>query len=229
MLKRISALIISFFILFSFNFSIFASGNTKEYYSKRNSQNKIALTFDDGPHPRYTPKILDILDRYNVKATFFIIGIIARNYPDTLKMVAERGHQIGNHTFTHEYVKGKSIENINIDLKSCENEIYKICGEKTVVFRPPGGLIDHISVSQSDVFDGYDIIYWSIDTLDWAHKSPEEIAEKVLGNVKSGDIILMHDYIGKNSPTPEALEIILPKLIERGFEFVTVSELIALN
>ena len=77
--------------------------------------------------------------------------------------------------------------------------------------------------------DGYDIIYWSIDTLDWAHKSPEEIADKVLGNVKSGDIILMHDYIGKNSPTPEALEIIIPKLIERGFEFVTVSELIALN
>lgn len=201
---------------------------SKEYYFKRNGQNKIALTFDDGPHPKQTYKILDILDKYGIKATFFVVGVNAKNYPEPLKAVAERGHEIGNHTFSHRYVKGKDAKAVTEDLDRCRDTIYGICGVTPTVFRAPGGLMDDISVGNAEIFDDYDIIYWSIDTLDWDHRSPEEIEHRVLDNIKSGDIILMHDYIGHNAPTAEALERILPKLIERGFNFVTVSELIGM-
>ena len=101
-----------------------------------------------------------------------------------------------------------------------------MCGITPSLFRAPGGLMDDISVSNWQAFEQYSIIYWSIDTLDWDHRAPTEIAQKVLSTVQSGDIILMHDYIGYNSPTAEALELIIPELLERGYKFVTVSELI---
>jgi peptidoglycan/xylan/chitin deacetylase (PgdA/CDA1 family) len=205
------------------------SATSKEYYFNRNESNKIALTFDDGPHPRQTPIILNILEKYGIKATFFVVGINAKNYPDTLKHVAKKGHEIGNHTFSHKYVKGKDADTISEDLELCNKTIYEICGKTPTLFRAPGGLMDEISVSNEQAFKPYNIIYWSIDTMDWDHHSPESIAEMVLSTVRSGDIILMHDYIGHNSPTAEALELIIPKLLERGYVFVTVSELINEN
>lgn len=229
MVRRACSYILAVIILIFFPFSVFAEKQNNlsdQYYFKRNNENKIALTFDDGPHPRYTEKILSILKKYDIKATFFIIGVNAENYPEPLKSIADYGHEIGNHTFTHQYVKGKSPKEILNDIESCENAIFKACGIQTVLFRPPGGLMDEIPIGATNIYDGYNIIYWSIDTMDWAHRSPDEIASYVIKNVKSGDIILMHDYIGRNSPTPEALEIMLPILIEKGFEFVTVSELI---
>lgn len=228
-MKRVFAFVLSLIIIIALQCPIFASEGSKtarRYYFKRNDKNQIALTFDDGPHPRYTYKILNILKKYNIKATFFIIGVNAKNYPDALKAIADSGHEIGNHTFTHQYVKGKTRAQIVKDIKDCQETIYSICGKNTVLFRAPGGLIDEISVVSEDAFSGYDIIYWSIDTMDWAHHSAQEIANNVINNIQSGDIILMHDYIGRNSPTPEALEMIIPILLERGYEFVTVSELI---
>lgn len=210
-------------------FSLYPEAKTcgGEYYFKRNESNKIALTFDDGPHPVYTKKILDVLDKYNVKATFFIVGQNAGYYKDALKDIVKNGHELGNHTFTHATIKGQSAANIMSEIEDCRNAIYDICGENTVLFRPPGGLMAEVSAEDAELFENYDIIFWSIDTMDWAMRSPAEIAEYVLDNTKSGDIILMHDYIGKNSPTPAALELMIPKLIEKGYEFVTVSELIS--
>ena len=227
MKKLISVILALSVILPGAMLRVFASKQvSNEYYFKRNDQNNIALTFDDGPHPKQTYRILDILEKYDIKATFFVVGINAQNYPEPLRAVAERGHEIGNHTFSHRYVKGKDAKAVSEDLDKCKDTIYNICGVTPTVFRAPGGLMDEISVSNADVFIDYDIIYWSIDTLDWAHKSPEEIEKRVLDNIKSGDIILMHDYIGYNTPTADALERIIPRLIERGFNFVTVSELI---
>ncbi len=208
-------------------YCIIPIGATEKYYCKRNDENKIALTFDDGPHPKYTLQILNILKKYNIKATFFVIGINVKNYGEALKAVKLDGHQIGNHTFTHEYINGKLPQKIYEDIKDCRDIVRDMCDVETTVFRPPGGIMsDDIYVSGSDIFNGYDIIYWTLDTMDWAHRSPNEISDYVISNVKSGDIILMHDYIGENSPTPQALEIMLPRLIELGYEFVTVSELI---
>ena len=201
--------------------------NINAYYFNRNKYNKIALTFDDGPHPVYTKKILDLLEKYQIKATFFIIGENAGYYKETLREIVKRGHEVGNHTFSHAIIKNKSVEDIMSEVEECRNAIYDICGENTVLFRPPGGLMADITAEDAELFENYDIILWSIDTMDWAHHEPEKIAEYVINNTKSGDIILMHDYIGKDSPTPAALEMIIPTLMEKGYEFVTVGELIS--
>lgn len=197
-----------------------------EFYYKRNEEKKIALTFDDGPHPIYTKRILNILKKYGVSATFFIIGENVRYYGDVLKDVVNEGHELGNHTFSHQNIKNKSAEDILSELNECTEAIYQSCGERTTLFRPPGGIMADVCIRDTEILSEYNIIYWSIDTHDWAHESPCKIAENVIKNIKSGDIILMHDYIGRNSPTPDALEIIIPELQRLGFEFVTVSELI---
>lgn len=200
---------------------------TDEYYFKRNKYNKIALTFDDGPHPIYTEKILEILKKFDIKATFFIVGENAGYYKDTLIKISQSGHELGNHTFSHTIIKDKNALDIISEVEDCRNAIYEICGENTVLFRPPGGIMADINAEDAELFENYDIIMWSIDTMDWAHHSPEQIAQYVINATKAGDIILMHDYIGQDSPTPKALEIIIPRLMEKGYEFVTVSELIS--
>ena len=234
MIRRSIAFFLSFTLIYLFCGRIFIKSLaldedcvSKEYYFNRNKENMIALTFDDGPHPRQTYEILNILKKYDIKATFFVIGVNVKNYPNVLKAVAESGHEIGNHTFSHKYVKGENGEKIINDLTQCNKMIYEACGIMPTLFRAPGGLMDDISVSNRQVFAQYKIIYWSIDTKDWDHHSPTQIAQNVLTTIKSGDIILMHDYIGYNSPTAEALELIIPKLLERGYKFVTVSELIS--
>lgn len=196
------------------------------YRKIKNDGHKIALTFDDGPHPRYTPEILDILDEYNIRATFFIIGVNAKYYPETLQLISERGHEIANHTYTHPHVSHIDTSDLEREVEDCETEILSIVDERTKLFRPPEGLIDESLLSAMNKLD-YKVVLWNIDTRDWAHTPPEKISQHVIGNISDGDIILMHDYIGKNSPTPEALRLFLPILIEKGYKFVTISELIA--
>ena len=198
-----------------------------EFYYKRNADKKIALTFDDGPHPRYTRRILKILSEYNIKATFFIIGKNVEIYGNVLNEIKDSGHELGNHTFSHQNIKNKNEAEIISEIEACNDAIYKQCGVKTKLFRPPGGIMADICISNTNILSDYNIIYWSIDTLDWAHEPPQKISDNVIKNIKSGDIILMHDYIGRNSPTPAALEIMIPELINRGYSFVTVSELIS--
>lgn len=196
------------------------------YRKKDNEFMKIALTFDDGPHPRYTPQILDILDKYGIKATFFAIGINADRYPDTMEMVISRGHEIGNHTYTHPHVDRLDSATLYHEVEKCESALFSHTDCKTKLFRPPEGMIDGYVKSVIKQLD-YKVILWDIDTMDWAHTPSEKIAQKVIESVSSGDIILMHDYISYNSPTPEALELFIPVLIEKGYNFVVISELIA--
>lgn len=218
--------------LFSVYFSISISGmppdrisDTAIHRKHENNCMKIALTFDDGPHPRYTPRILEILDEYGIKATFFTVGINAYYYPEALRMVAERGHEIGNHTYSHPRVSSVDQSKLGDEIELCEETIYGITDCRTKLFRPPEGMIDSGILNVLHGLD-YRVILWDIDTRDWAHTPPKEIAENVINTVSSGDIILMHDYIGVNSPTCEAMSIFIPALIEKGYRFVVVSELI---
>ena len=188
------------------------------YHCHDNQEMKIALTFDDGPHPHQTPRILDILNAHGIKATFFIVGENAVNYPSVVERIWREGHEIGNHTFSHDKIDVQEIE-------SCENVIYELTEHKTKLFRPPQGFIDSTVKSASSHL-GYEIILWSIDTKDWARTPPTTIIQNVLNNLEAGSIILMHDYIGYNSPTPEALEMLIPRIKEQGYHFVTVSELL---
>ena len=195
------------------------------YRSVKTDTMQIALTFDDGPHPFLTHRILEILDRYGVQATFFMVGVNVENYPEAAREVIAAGHEVGNHTLTHRIVSRLSPLGIERELGGCEEALEELCEYRPHLFRPPQGAVNE-DVSRCSRENDYKLILWSLDTRDWENKNAEEIADCVLSSVSAGDIILMHDYIGRNSQTPEALEILLPRLIERGFEPVTVSRLL---
>ena len=196
------------------------------YSSHMNDGNKIALTFDDGPHPQYTPLILDILREYNVHATFFLIGENAERNPELVRRILREGHEIGNHTYLHKNLKEHTSGGIYEEISMAEEAILRIADQRTKLLRPPGGLYDKQVCETAHRLD-YDIILWTVDTFDWKHPTPEEIIQTVESNVQCGDIILCHDFIGgAPSPTPDAIRKIIPDLLRRGYEFVSVSELI---
>ncbi len=233
MKHRSAAVLLLFTLLAAFSVhSIRAqesSGENPEksvYSSHVNEENKIALTFDDGPHPVYTPIILDILKEYNIHATFFLIGENAQRYPELVRRIQSEGHEIGNHTYCHAKLKENTPEKIREEILNAEDILLQIGDQRPKLLRPPGGLYDRNVCDAAKGLD-YDIILWTIDTLDWAHTPVGEIVEKVEKNIRSGDIILCHDFVGGGpSPTPEAVRILIPKLLGREYEFVTVSELI---
>ncbi len=177
----------------------------------------VALTFDDGPSI-YTPKILDTLEKYGAKATFFVVGNRIANYSDTLLKAHNLGMEIGNHSYTHPNLTKLSHSQILEQKNNTENAIIAVTGQGSKVMRPPYGRRDN------KVLSAYNMpaILWSIDTLDWKTKNAQATVQAVMDNVKDGDIILMHDLY---SSTAEALEILVPKLIDEGFSLVTVSQL----
>lgn len=222
-MKRILILIA---VLLTFSTCCYGAEAKITYRRTDNSQMKIALTFDDGPHPYYTAEILDILAEYNVKATFFFVGQNIENYPEAAEKVYLAGHEIGNHTYTHHRVRAMERGELVRELERCDDKIYGLYEYKSRLFRPPEGAFDSDVEIIAKNMD-YSIILWSVDTRDWEGNSPEVIYQNVIDHVRSGDIILMHDYIGRKSPTPEALRMLLPKLTQMGYSFVTVSELIS--
>ena len=195
--------------------------------SKIETQEKVvALTFDDGPHPRTTAEILDVLKEYGVRATFFNVDENALKRPElTAREVAE-GHEVGNHTFTHINIRSLSEEEVKRQLLETEDAVTEAAGVKPTLFRPPEGRIGEEGERAAEEL-GYTVVLWSVDTRDWTHRTAYAIAETVTQNVKDGDVILCHDFISGESHTAEALRIFIPKLLEEGYEFVTVSELIS--
>ena len=202
-------------------------GRKDNVYSCIGTEEKIiALTFDDGPHPRYTDEILDILSKYNVKATFFVIGKNAEIYKEQLKRIAEGGHEIGNHTYSH-VTSGKVSEGeFQRELEKTHKIIKDVTGIDTTLFRPPTGYCDQTTVKSAARLS-YKIIVWTVDTKDWTHVSSENIVNNVKNYVVGGCIVLMHDYVTAPSPTPSALSVLIPHLLSKGYKFVTVSELIS--
>lgn len=223
--KRLLSALFPFFVLIACG-SPLSAAEAPIVSSVPNGENKIALTFDDGPHPVHTERILEILERYGVNATFFVIGENAESYPELVEAEKRGGHEVANHTFAHSYLKNVPRDELEMEIDRTRSIISDITESDPTLLRPPGGLfgkdlIDSVKTS------GIKIVLWSVDTRDWEHPSSATVVKRVLDTVKSGDIILMHDYIAGKSPTPEALETVIPTLLERGFKFVTVSELCA--
>ncbi len=203
-----------------------ASAQTGVFRSAQTEEKRIALTFDDGPHPTQTPRILEILSRYGITATFFMVGKNVTNYSEAAQLVIAGGHEVGNHTFSHAHVNNLDSTGLSKELGLCEDTLEELCEYRPHLFRPPEGAVNSEVRHCSDAGD-YALILWSLDTRDWECKNADEIAARVLKQVQPGDIILMHDYIA-GSKTPEALEILLPQLLGEGYEFVTVSQLLGL-
>lgn len=177
----------------------------------------IALTFDDGPS-YYTPRILNCLEQHGQAATFFVVGYNAALYGSTMKQAYDMGCEIGNHSYNHPDLTNLSYNRIVNEMTSTNNLIYSATGANATICRTPGGSVN--STVRSAV--NMPIIMWSIDTLDWKTRDTWSTVNCVLNNVKDGDIILMHDI---HSPTITAAEILIPELVARGYQLVTVSEL----
>lgn len=197
-------------------------------HANRESTGKVALTFDDGPHPKLTGPILDLLAEYDIKATFFTIGINAQTNPELVERELAEGHEIGNHTQTHANLSALSYQEVYDEVLAAEKAVFAENKYKTHLLRPPGGNVgENVMRLASNLH--YDLILWSVDTRDWAHTDAATIVSTVNKNVKNGDVILFHDYVSGKSHTLEALKQLIPELLSRGYEFVTVSELFGLK
>ena len=185
---------------------------------KINSSDKlIALTFDDGPNYN-TGKVLDVLAKYNVKATFFVLGSKAKDNKKILKREYDSGMEIGNHTFNHLLLTKYKENVIKDEIDKTSSVIFEVTGRYPKLLRPSYGVYNNIVKKIGNM----PIIIWDIDTLDWKYHNSKRIASRVINKVKDGDIILMHDIY---SATANSLNIIIPELQNRGYTFVTIPEL----
>ena len=231
-LKKSIVLTVLFFLVNVL--SVAASENTEDknnvIKNNSNSQMKIAITFDDGPHPRETDKILDILEKYDAKATFFVVGKHVNWYTSSVIRASKLGHEIGNHTYSHPDMNKISVDRAIEEILKTQNIIESITGKKPELFRAPGGIFSDELITNIEELECKPILWsWRQDTKDWCHVSVKSIVNGVVNNLQNGDIILFHDFNVKGSPTPQALELLLPKLKNLGYSFVTVSELLELN
>jgi len=183
----------------------------------------VALTFDDGPLTESTPEILSILKEKNIKATFFVVGEQVEKFPMLVQQEIAEGHEVGSHTYSHPTLIKLRKDEIEKELDTTEQAILKVAPRPTL-FRPPGGFYNDMILKKARD-NGYLTILWSVDPYDWRYPPVGEIINVVLRDSKPGSIILLHD--GKYpSSTPEALGFIIDSLSARGYEFVTVSELL---
>lgn len=203
----------------------------KEITRRGNSKiTSLALTFDDGPDLKYTPKILDILQKYNVKATFFVVGTQVIKYPDVFRRIIQEGHEIGNHSYQHLKICELPAAQIKYQLNHNNEIIRQFGGKPEMIFRPPYGALDPASVETISRL-GYHIILWTVDSLDWRGLKERQVLSNVVPKLGRGKIILQHcaadskleDLQGSNEALPEIIKD--AKL--HGYRFVTISQMLA--
>ncbi len=181
----------------------------------------IALTFDDGPGP-YTEKLLDILDKYDAKATFFLIGSKVSARANTLRRMQSRGHQLGNHSWSHPELNKVSAEQLSSEIDQTNNAIKQAVGTKPNVIRPPYGAFNRAVLEQFRQ-RGMSAVVWSVDTRDWADRNSEIVCSRAVAGARNGAVILMHDI---HQTSVNAVPCILDSLKQQGYSFVTVQNLI---
>ncbi|MEI4771653.1 polysaccharide deacetylase family protein [Psychrobacillus sp. FJAT-51614] len=188
----------------------------------------VALTFDDGPHKKYTTEILDLLAQYDAKGTFFIVGEQAEKNPEIVLRMYEEGHELANHTYTHPY--SRNVPKIMKEIKQTNDTIYSITGYAPTLFRPVEGQYTDAMIEEV-VKVGFKVVMWSWhqDTEDWKNPGVNKIVNTVLEGTKEGDVILFHDGGGNRAQTVKALNKILPELQNQGYQFVTIKDLIKIK
>ena len=191
-------------------------------YSVDTQEKKVSISFDAAWGNEQTGTLLDILDKYKVKATFFLVGDWVRKYPDDVKAIAKAGHDVGNHSNTHPYMTQIGIDEMQKEIQTCNKDIENLIGKKPTLFRPPYGDYDNNVVDAVNSLGMY-CIQWDVDSLDWKGLSKEEMCSRIKNNLQSGSIVLMHNG-GEN--TPDALPSIIETIKEMGYEIVPISELL---
>ena len=192
-------------------------------YSQVNITEKVvAMTFDDGPHPSLTPKLLDILKARNIKCTFFVIGKQVKMYPNIIRRMIEEGHEVANHTWTHASLTSRSDAQIRSELQQSEDALVAVANYRPHLIRPPYGAINtRIKQLMFSEF-GYSTIMWSVDPQDWRRPGVSVVTSRLVNGAHPGAIMLAHDI---HPPTIEAMPGMFDQLLAKGYQFVTVSQL----
>jgi peptidoglycan-N-acetylglucosamine deacetylase len=185
----------------------------------------IAMTFDDGPNEKLTPKLLDLLAAHHIKATFFVIGENAAAHPEILQRAVREGHEIGNHSWSHPKFAKMSDDGVRRELQKTDDAITAAIGARPTLMRPPYGSITAREKRWIHDEFGYQIILWDVDPLDWKRPGASVVTNRIVKETRNGSIVLSHDI---HPGTIEAMPATLTELEAKGFKFVTVSELIAL-
>lgn len=196
-----------------------ASGRACQVEAGKEKGNKIALTFDDGPHPVYTEKLLDGLKERGVHATFFVTGEHAELHPDLIKRMQEEGHLIGNHTYSHIQLRAGNRNEFREELQKTSGIVKDITGEEVLYVRPPYGSWDKALEKDLNMFP----VLWTIDPTDWSCLNADTVTRRVEDKVQENGIILLHDYY---ATSVEAALQIVDDLQREGYVFVTVDELL---
>ena len=207
------------------NYAIYTAATAKKLlpiYRVDRADNKISVSFDCAWGTEYTDKILEILDEYEVKATFFAVEFWAEKYPDYCKKIVAAGHSVQTHSKTHPHMSKLSKDEIKAELASSKAAIEKITGEKVTLFRPPFGDYNDKVIAAAEE-EGLYSVQWDVDSLDWKNLSAKEIAARVISRAKSGSIILMHN---NGLHTAESLPLVFAPLKAQGYESVGIEDLI---
>ena len=186
----------------------------------------VAMTFDDGPSSVLTPRLLDILKQRNIKATFFVLGQLVQEHPEILARAAAEGHEIGNHSWDHKALNKLGEGGLQHELADTSAEITKSIGKPVTIMRPPYGATNPRLNRAIEKEYGMKVILWSVDPFDWKRPGPQVVEQRILAGAKPGAIILSHDI---HPGTIEAMPATLDALLAKGYKFVTVSELIAME
>lgn len=182
----------------------------------------VALTFDDGPHATLTPRLLDILAKEDTPATFYVVGKMVSESPEVAQRIVDEGHEIGNHSWTHPDLRKLSDEKINKELANTAKAIEKHTGSQPYSTRPPyGGL--NARVAKAIPREYQPVVLWTVDPKDWQKPGIQKIVERVVGEAKPGSILLLHDI---HEESVEAVPKIIGELRNKGFKFVTVSQIL---
>ncbi|MCI7212495.1 MAG: polysaccharide deacetylase family protein [Ruminococcus bromii] len=191
-------------------------------YHVDTDKKQVALSFDAAWGNEQTNTLLDILDQYEVKTTFFLVGAWVDNYPESVKDIADKGHDIGNHSNTHPHMTQMSSSDMTKEVEECNKKIEEITGCRPTLFRAPYGDYNNDVVKSVNGCNMY-CVQWDVDSLDWKDPTPQQITQNVLKKLQDGSIILMHNG-AKN--TPEALPMVIEGIKEKGYEIVPISEIL---
>ncbi len=186
----------------------------------------VAMTFDDGPHASNTPRLLDMLKQRNIKATFFVVGQCAAEYPAIMKRIVAEGHEVANHSWSHPLLSKMGEGSVTEQLQKTHDAIVNTTGVVPKVMRPPYGGFTANQRAWANGKWGYKIILWDVDPLDWKVRNAEHVKSEILRHTVAGSIVLSHDI---HKSTVDAMPDTLDGLTGRGFKFVTVSELLAMD
>lgn len=217
-------LVLAIFAVVNAPAAVIASASTRQLpiYCVDRSDNLVSISFDAAWGNEDTQQLIDILDRFSVKATFFVVGDWVDKYPESVQALHNAGHEVMNHSNTHSHYPQLSVEEIVADLNACNDKVEAVTGVRPTLVRLPYGDYDDNAIRAVRSI-GMEPIQWDVDSLDWKEIPADEIVQRVTGKVQPGSIVLFHNAA---LHTPEALPTILETLIQEGYTFVPISQLI---